>query len=267
MPPAYELSKPEDQDRPKSWRDVLPVHPAAELFPMLSREELIALGQDIQKNGLISKLALWEAEKGATIYLLDGRNRLDAMEAIGLPVLDADGKRLDWKVAMRSVQIRGDDPYAYALSANIHRRHLTAEQRRDLIAKVLKAKPETSNLQIAKQVKADDKTVAKVRTELESRSEIPNVKNRSDSKGRKQPARKPKAAAKQEVFESPQEAHAAAVVAPKSTKPLSKKEMRDLKDSWLTVHERITRGTLSQLKDALEIHRDKIDRVLEHLQA
>ena len=65
-----------------------------------------------------------------------------------------------------------------------------------MIGKLLKAKPETSNLQIAKQVKADDKTVAKVRTELESRSEIPNVKKRTDTKGRKQSATKKRATEK-----------------------------------------------------------------------
>jgi hypothetical protein len=43
----------------------------------------------------------------------------------------------------------------------------------------------------AKQVKADDKTVAKVRRELESRSDIPNIETRTDSKGRNRPSRKP----------------------------------------------------------------------------
>jgi hypothetical protein len=91
--------------------------------------------------------------------------------------------------------IEGGDPYALALSYNVHRRHLTAEQKRDLIAKLLKAKPEASNLAIAKQVRvATDKTVAKVRADLEARSEIPNVEARTDAKGRKQPASKPKRA-------------------------------------------------------------------------
>src|SRR5215216_2203690 len=35
-----------------SWRDVLPVHPAADLFPMMSPEDLRALGEDIKANGL-----------------------------------------------------------------------------------------------------------------------------------------------------------------------------------------------------------------------
>ena len=46
------------------------------------------------------------------------------------------------------------DPCEFVLSANVHRRHLTAEQKRELIAKVLKAQPEKSNRQVAEQVKA-----------------------------------------------------------------------------------------------------------------
>jgi hypothetical protein len=61
------------------------------------------------------------------------------------------------------------------LSANIHRRHLTAEQKRELIAKVLKAQPSKSNRTIAKQAKVDDKTVAVVRGKLEATAEIPQL--------------------------------------------------------------------------------------------
>ena len=39
----------------------------------------------------------------------------------------------------------GVDPFELVTSLNIHRRHLTAEQKRELIAKVLKAEPEKSN--------------------------------------------------------------------------------------------------------------------------
>jgi hypothetical protein len=82
------------------------------------------------------------------------------------------------------------DPYEFVISANIHRRHLTAEQKRELIAKLLKAKPEVSDRQIAKQVKVDHKTVATVRKGRELRGEIPHVEARTDTKGRKQPAKK-----------------------------------------------------------------------------
>jgi AAA domain len=35
-----------------SWRDLIPVHPAADMFPMLDDADLVALGNDILKNGL-----------------------------------------------------------------------------------------------------------------------------------------------------------------------------------------------------------------------
>jgi hypothetical protein len=31
--------------RRTSWRDLLPIHPAAEIFPMLGRDELLELGR------------------------------------------------------------------------------------------------------------------------------------------------------------------------------------------------------------------------------
>jgi hypothetical protein len=199
----------------KSWRDVLPVHPAADLFPMMSPDELRELGEDIRKNQqLQTPIVLIGVDKspirieGRPVALLDGRNRLDALELSGHRidfelVSDDDRRGPRWYalgqqigIAVFSVAIRlvvlskTADPYAHVLSLNVHRRHLTAEQKREIIAKVLKAKPGQSNLAIAKQVKADDKTVASVRRDLEARSEIPNVDTRRDTKGRKQPAKK-----------------------------------------------------------------------------
>jgi hypothetical protein len=56
----------------------------------------------------------------------------------------------------------------------------------------LKAKPEASNRKIAKQVKADDKTVASVRRDLESTAEIPQLEKTvgADGKKRAKPKRK-----------------------------------------------------------------------------
>src|SRR5512132_1709751 len=68
-------------DQARSWRDVLPVHPAADLFPMMSPDELIELGEDIRKNGLQFPIVILPVMNGDKIdhLLLDGRNRLDAM--------------------------------------------------------------------------------------------------------------------------------------------------------------------------------------------
>jgi hypothetical protein len=67
--------------KPKSWCDVLEIHPAAELFPMMSDDELQELGEDIKKHGLHEGVALCDGK------LLDGRNRLDAMEMAGIKVV------------------------------------------------------------------------------------------------------------------------------------------------------------------------------------
>jgi hypothetical protein len=172
----------------KSWRDHWPVHSAAELFPLMTEAELCELGEDIKNKGLTTPIALWAKSQmdwdKKKIHLLDGRNRLDAMELAGLDALEVVGRQY--------FTLLGDDPYAYVISANIQRRHLTADQRRELIAAVLKAKPEQSNLQIAKQVKADDKTVAKVRKKLESTSDIPRLEKTigADGKARKQPVKR-----------------------------------------------------------------------------
>src|SRR5215207_5930145 len=76
----------------QSWRDVLPIHPAADLFPMMSPDELKALTEDIAR-GMQSPVILIEVAESPVkvkagrgqlkpVALLDGRNRLDAMEAI-----------------------------------------------------------------------------------------------------------------------------------------------------------------------------------------
>ena len=77
-------------------------------------------------------------------------------------------------------------------SANIHRRHLSAEQRRELIERLLKANPGQSDRQVAETVKADHKTVAAVRQRAETSGEIPQITRRTDRKGRSRPAHREK---------------------------------------------------------------------------
>jgi hypothetical protein len=239
-----------EQTKPTSWRDVLKIHPAADLFPLLGSDELKALGEDIKANGLKSPIVVWckgecpttrrgrqEPRKTTAedIFLLDGRNRLDAMETVGLRVeVSGNGFTIDvWKTvvceededpqgfpASESAEEyiplkKGDeyedeafdvtptilfekedgkvvcDPYALADSLNLHRRHLTAEQRRERIEKALRANPERSDRSIAKEVGQDHKTIAAKREGMEARGEIPHVEKRTDTKGRQQPATKP----------------------------------------------------------------------------
>ncbi|MGO7568739.1 ParB N-terminal domain-containing protein [Rhizobium ruizarguesonis] len=174
----------------KTWRDEIKVHPAADLFPMMSESELRELGEDIKRNGLRMPIYMWAPDKNSHNYqLVDGRNRLTAMELVGIRVLGKKG--FDDK-QVRSAKILwyyGEqlDPWEFVVSANIHRRHLTQEQKRDLVAKLLKATPEKSNRQIAATIGVDHKTVGAVREEREARGEIPHVVTITDTKGRQQP--------------------------------------------------------------------------------
>jgi hypothetical protein len=109
------------------WRDKYKVHPAADVFPMMSDEELDALGQDIKKNGLRSPIWFQNtAETTKEDILLDGRNRLEAIERAGIsPWLDK--------------HYHAGDPVAFIISLNIHRRHLNKAEQADLIVAAIKA--------------------------------------------------------------------------------------------------------------------------------
>jgi len=202
-----------------SWRDVLPIHPAAKLFPRMTPAELRELGEDIKTNGLQFPITVMTEKCGDEwIYqLLDGRNRLDAIELAGFNTIAAKRSRgraarrkegmdcgLDTFLGlpgMNNVKIAinyispPDDVYAFVASANVHRRHLTVEQKRDLIAKLIKATPEKSDRQIGEMIKADHKTVGAVRAHAEATGEISPVEKRvgKDGKSRKSPSRKPPA--------------------------------------------------------------------------
>jgi ParB-like nuclease domain len=207
------------------WRAHLKTHPAAELFPLMKDkdpagfEELVS---DIRKNGLQSPIVVWRKREGDAFVdcLIDGRNRLDALAMLGWlgPKPERGRRKSQWplrgplsinypddaRLNLPELEIgdaygfkfhdaRDDDDdsiYRAVLSLNVHRRHLTAEQKRELIAKVLKARPETSNRQIAKQVMASHPHVAKVRAELEKSGDVETVTTSFDTKGRKQPAKK-----------------------------------------------------------------------------
>ena len=219
----HRQSAPASELPPFDWRAHLPVHPACDAYPELPHNELITIGNDIRKRGLRFEIVVRRKENPCKeryhdeFELLDGRSRLDAMAAVGLKFEFKRGNRrsgpflrflnselcgFNEPIKVKVVEIPEEEVKDYVDSANLHRRHLTTEQKRDLIAKLLKAKPEQSDRQIAKQVKVDNKTVGKVRAEQEAREEIPHVEKRKDTKGRKQPAkRKSKAGGKSNIVE------------------------------------------------------------------
>jgi len=71
----------------------------------------------------------------------------------------------------------------------------TNADKRRAVERLLKLMPKDSDLAIANRAGVSDKTVAEARREMMGRSEIPNVETRTDTKGREQPASKPRAVA------------------------------------------------------------------------
>lgn len=193
------------------WRAHLRVHPAAELFPLMSEAELRELAEDIKANNLVDPVVVWADDNG-DLFLIDGRNRLDAMALAGILGVDDCGILFNVKTGEPVYMVSfpdqkpcviGGDPYAIALSLNVRRRHLNAEQKRDLIADVLKLNPEKSNRQIAEQVKDDHKKVGDVRSKLEATGAIPQLKKTKGKDGKARPVKTKKKPASTAVSPAP----------------------------------------------------------------
>jgi DNA-binding Lrp family transcriptional regulator len=181
-----------------SWRTVLKIHPAAELFPRLSSDELRALANDIKAHGIQTEIVvLDDPDEGES--LLDGISRLDAAELAGVLTINQDGKVIVPDCDNRRVPVSkryiepsdGIDPYALVLSLNIHRRHIrTPEQRDDLILKVLQAQPEKPDRQIARDTKTSPTKVGKLRKKAETTGLVSTVDTRVDKRGARRAAHK-----------------------------------------------------------------------------
>jgi ParB-like chromosome segregation protein Spo0J len=199
-----------------NWRELINVHPAADAFPMLSPEALETLTEDIKAHGVHAPIITW-FDKGEREWLIDGRNRLDALAKTGYR-FDRVSMKVGAVVSTTQLKIlppeRGGDritphhyrecetggtaglplgdPITLAATYNLHRRHLSTEERKDAAAALLKLRPERSNRSVAAEVNLDHKTVAQVRKDVEATGEIPQSAKRvgRDGKARAQPAAK-----------------------------------------------------------------------------
>jgi transposase len=173
-----------------SWREVIPIHEAANLFPLMDKEELQKLADDIRKNGLQEPIVLWaeEFDRKFQRYVLDGRNRLDAMELIDRLTVDKHGlteiNGLKWKEvygreAVTSVLLFGRspskgstqiepavDPLTYVISANIRRRQLAPNQIAEIMQEVEKRRPGLSTRDMAKMLNTSHSTVVRLRKQV-----------------------------------------------------------------------------------------------------
>lgn len=118
-------------------------HRLCNMVPGMSAEAFAMLKADIQKNGLIEPIWIFNGK------ILDGRNRYKAC------------LELDIEPGVR--QYEGQDPAGFVVSQNIVRRHLTRQQKAGLIKRLLKLNPEKSNRAIAQIAGSSHTTVSVIR--------------------------------------------------------------------------------------------------------
>ena len=142
-------------------------HAFSAMFPQITEEDFDKLVDDIKKNGLLQPIVVYQDK------ILDGNNRYRAC--------------LQAKVEPRCtelVEASDAQAQAFVISANIHRRHLSREQRAAIIAMLLKADPSKSNRQIAETTKTSHHTVEAVRTELEATGQIAQLNKTTGADGK-----------------------------------------------------------------------------------
>ena len=95
-----------------------PLHPAAELFPVMDEAVFAALVADIAAHGQREPILVLDGQ------VIDGRHRLRACEQLGLEPL------------VRQVSADDGDPFGLVVSLNLHRRHLSEGQRAIIAARL-----------------------------------------------------------------------------------------------------------------------------------
>ena len=143
-------------------------HPLAETYPLMEGKDFDELVEDIRQHGVRERIALADGK------IADGRNRYRAAKAAGYQFVEDDFYTVDHAV----------DLPALILSLNYHRRHLTNEQKREVIADKILANPDASSRQIAEEVKASHNTVEKVRRGLVATGQVDQLDKRTGQGGK-----------------------------------------------------------------------------------
>ena len=108
----------------------LKCHKFANLFPLMSENDMNKLIKDIRQNGMKENITLLGGD------ILDGRNRYIAMDVLGI-----DPKPF-------CVEYDGCDPMGFVLSKNFRRQHLSKSQQSMVVVEVSKAR-KSANLHLS----------------------------------------------------------------------------------------------------------------------
>jgi ParB-like chromosome segregation protein Spo0J len=207
-------------------------HPIAEWFELMDGAELENLIEDISKNGLLEPIILFE------VKILDGRNRYRACLRASYKFRKEDFVELP----------KGVDPLGFIFSKNMARRHLTAEQKRAVIAKLLKEHPEASSRAIAAIAQVSHHTVEAVRqeaapTETGQSAQLPEAtppkRKGRDGKERRSPTKRQPSTAQ------------------------LKKKLDDFKEDWEALNDWQKRAFVKAFKDELAEIVEEIEAEIE----
>lgn len=127
--------------------------PYEDLLPKMADDEFAVLVQDVRQRGVLVPILLDE-----TLNVLDGHHRLRAVAQ-----LEAEGVEFPLPMEIRPGLTEAEKrDLAYAV--NLHRRHLTAEQRKAVVLK-LRTEERWSTTKIAETLGVDHSTVVRDLTE------------------------------------------------------------------------------------------------------
>lgn len=146
-----------------------------QFLPRLSDDEYQSLEDSIREHGVQVPIVIDENRS-----IIDGHHRAEIAERLGI--------ECPRKFAL---DLTDEQKRTLALSLNLDRRHLSREQKRQLIASSVKADPHLSNRQHAERTGVDHKTVGSVRNHLEATGEIPQSEVRVSADGHIRPATQP----------------------------------------------------------------------------
>jgi hypothetical protein len=167
----------------KPWYEAFYVHPDCLRLPPAMPGEVAALASDISRQGVRMPVQFRVPEGKTTddAELLDGRNRLDALQQLGYRFAWVNGKGPQMRdphgaITRIPFELKScldvPHPLEHIVSLNVVRRHWTTAQKRAVITELLKDMPERSDRETARLVGVDNKTVGAVRAHLEALGEL-----------------------------------------------------------------------------------------------
>lgn len=145
-----------------------------QVMPPLTADEYADLEQSIKANGVQVPITV-----DSDGNIVDGHHRAEIAARLEkhCPRVVAEGD----ETAMRSL----------AFSLNLHRRHLSRDQKRALVEASLKADPHLSDREHARRTGVSPTTAGDVRSDLESSGLVSSLDTRTGADGVAQPASKP----------------------------------------------------------------------------